>query len=54
MKKFMMMFSFVALAGCGNTISGVGADIMSVGKGVTTWQNDIGNKDEVNEQAVTK
>ena len=27
------------LAGCGNTISGIGKDITSVGAKVTDWQN---------------
>ena len=30
----------VFLAGCGNTISGVGRDIQDVGTKVTAWQNE--------------
>ena len=30
----------VFLAGCGNTISGVGQDIKDVGTKVTAWQNE--------------
>ena len=30
----------VFLAGCGNTISGVGQDIQYVGTKVTAWQNE--------------
>ena len=30
----------VFLAGCGNTISGVGQDIQDVGTKVTAWQNE--------------
>jgi predicted small secreted protein len=33
-------FMIVFLAGCGNTISGVGQDIQYVGTKVTTWQNE--------------
>ncbi len=29
----------VLLAGCGNTVTGVGQDISHVGKKITTWQN---------------
>ena len=33
-------FMIVFLAGCGNTISGVGQDIQDVGTKVTAWQNE--------------
>ena len=33
-------FMIVFLAGCGNTISGVGKDITQVGDKVTAWQNE--------------
>ena len=33
-------FVIVFLAGCGNTISGVGQDIQYVGTKVTAWQNE--------------
>ena len=33
-------FMIVFLAGCGNTISGVGQDIQYVGTKVTAWQNE--------------
>ena len=33
-------FMIVFLAGCGNTISGVGKDITQVGDKVAAWQNE--------------
>jgi len=33
-------FMIVFLAGCGNTISGVGQDIKDVGTKVSAWQNE--------------
>ena len=33
-------FMIVFLAGCGNTISGVGKDITQVGDKVTAWQSE--------------
>ena len=33
-------FMIVFLAGCGNTISGVGQDSQDVGTKVTAWQNE--------------
>tara|TARA_B100001175_G_C19292584_1_gene534257 strand:- start:395 stop:616 length:222 start_codon:yes stop_codon:yes gene_type:complete len=35
---FGMAFLISFLSGCGNTISGIGSDITSVGKKVVTWQ----------------
>ncbi len=39
MKTFVVVLMMLGLAGCGNTISGIGSDITSVGKKVTDWQN---------------
>ena len=41
----------VFLAGCGNTISGVGQDIQYVGTKVTTWQNEK-SKEKVVEESL--
>ncbi len=35
---FGLTFIVTFLSGCGNTISGIGSDITSVGKKVITWQ----------------
>ena len=35
------------LAGCGNTITGLGKDISTVGEKVTVWQNTPSEKEEV-------
>ena len=39
-------FMIVFLAGCGNTISGVGQDIKDVGGKITVWQNKPSEKKE--------
>ena len=44
-------FMIVFLAGCGNTISGVGQDIQYVGTQVTTWQNEK-SKEKVVEESL--
>ena len=44
-------FMIVFLAGCGNTISGVGQDIQYVGTKVTTWQNEK-SKEKVVEKSL--
>ena len=44
-------FVIVFLAGCGNTISGVGQDIQYVGTKVTTWQNEK-SKEKVVEESL--
>ena len=44
-------FMIVFLAGCGNTISGVGQDIQYVGTKVTTWQNKK-SKEKVVEESL--
>ena len=44
-------FMIVFLAGCGNTISGVGQDIQYVGTKVTTWQNEK-SKEKVVEESL--
>ena len=33
-------FMIVFLAGCGNTVTGVGKDISHVGKKITAWQDE--------------
>ena len=38
----------LALSGCGNTITGFGKDISTVGEKVTKWQNTPSEKEEVN------
>ena len=43
-------FMIVFLAGCGNTISGVGQDIQYVGTKVTTWQNEKSKEKVVEER----
>ena len=41
---FLSFFAMAAvLGGCGNTIQGIGTDIVETGKKVTEWQN---KKDE--------
>ena len=44
-------FMIVFLAGCGNTISGVGQDIKDVGTKVTIWQNEK-SKEKVVEESL--
>ena len=44
-------FMIIFLAGCGNTISGVGQDIQYVGTKVTTWQNEK-SKEKVVEESL--
>ena len=45
--SLVIFLSFIAMAaflgGCGNTIQGIGTDIVETGKKVTDWQN---KKDE--------
>ena len=38
MKAFIMIIAALALGACGNTISGIGADISDAGAKVTKWQ----------------
>ncbi len=45
-------FMIVFLAGCGNTISGVGQDIQYVGTKVTTWQNEKSKEKVVVEESL--
>ena len=47
-------FMIVFLAGCGNTISGVGKDITQVGDKVTAWQNEKPTKKVVVEEEASK
>ena len=42
----VLVLFVLALAGCGNTISGVGQDIKDVGSKVTVWQNTSSKKEE--------
>ena len=44
-------FMIVFLAGCGNTISGVGKDITHVGDKVSAWQNEK-SKEKVVEKSL--
>jgi len=44
----------VFLAGCGNTISGIGKDITQVGDKVTVWQNEKSTKKGVVEEEASK
>ena len=44
-------FMIVFLAGCGNTISGVGQDIKDVGGKITVWQNEK-SKEKVVEESL--
>jgi len=44
-------FMIVFLAGCGNTISGVGQDIQDVGTKVTAWQNEKSEEKIVEKKA---
>ena len=47
-------FMIVFLAGCGNTISGIGKDITQVGDKVTVWQNEKSTKKGVVEEEASK
>jgi len=44
----VLVLFVLALAGCGNTISGIGQDIKDVGSKVTVWQNTPSEKEEEN------
>jgi|TARA_B100001971_G_C18178606_1_gene531378 predicted small secreted protein len=48
MKYIMVAVLALALSGCGNTITGFGKDISTVGEKVTKWQNTPSEKEEVN------
>ena len=43
----MVMVLALGLSGCGNTITGLGKDISTVGDKVTKWQNTPSEKEEV-------
>ena len=47
-------FMIVFLAGCGNTISGVGQDIKDVGGKITVWQNEKSKEKVVEEKKASK
>ena len=47
MKYIMVMVLALGLSGCGNTITGLGKDISTVGDKVTKWQNTPSEKEEV-------
>ena len=47
MKYIMVMVLALGLSGCGNTITGLGKDISTVGEKVTVWQNTPSEKEEV-------
>ena len=48
MKYIIVMVLALGLSGCGNTITGLGKDISTVGEKVTKWQNTPSEKEEVN------
>ena len=43
----IVMVLALGLAGCGNTITGLGKDISTVGDKVTKWQNTPSKEEEV-------
>ena len=47
MKYIMVIFLALGMAGCGNTITGIGKDITDVGEKVSKWQNDPVEEDVV-------
>ena len=47
MKYIIVMVLALGLSGCGNTITGLGKDISTVGGKVTKWQNTPSEKEEV-------
>ena len=47
MMIIVMVLALGLLAGCGNTITGLGKDISTVGDKVTKWQNTPSEKEEV-------
>ena len=47
MKYIIVMVLALGLSGCGNTITGLGKDISTVGDKVTKWQNTLSKKEEV-------
>jgi len=47
MKYIIVMVLALGLSGCGNTITGLGKDISTVGEKVTEWQNTPSEKEEV-------
>ena len=48
MKYIIVMVLALGLSSCGNTITGLGKDISTVGDKVTKWQNTPSEKEEVN------
>jgi len=47
MKYIIVMVLALGLSSCGNTITGLGKDISTVGDKVTKWQNTPSEKEEV-------
>ena len=47
MKYIILAVLALGLSGCGNTITGLGKDISTVGDKVTKWQNTPSEKEEV-------
>ncbi len=45
MKTLIALMVAITLTGCGNTITGFGKDISTVGVAVTNWQETIGEDD---------
>ena len=46
----MVMVLALGLSGCGNTITGFGKDVSTVGEKVTKWQNTPSEKEEVDDE----
>tara|TARA_Y100001951_G_C11217871_1_gene226917 strand:+ start:31 stop:207 length:177 start_codon:yes stop_codon:yes gene_type:complete len=47
MKYTMVILLALGIAGCGNTITGIGKDFTDVGGKVTKWQNTPAKEDVV-------
>ena len=47
MMIIVMVLAVGLLAGCGNTITGLGKDISTVGEKVTVWQNTPSKEEKV-------
>ena len=47
MKYIIVMVLALGLSGCGNTITGLGKDISTVGEKVTVWQNTPSKEEKV-------
>ena len=54
MKYIIVMVLALGLFGCGNTITGLGKDISTVGEKVTVWQNTPSKEEKVRKVSVEK